>query len=273
MALDPTRRFTSRVENYRRYRPGYPAEVIALLRERCGLSPGVSVADLGAGTGIFTAQLLEAGARVWAVEPNRQMREAAERLLGAHEGFVSVAGSAEDSTLAAHAVSLVTASQAFHWFDPDRSRAEVLRILAPGGWSALVWNEHSRAQIPFLADYEALLRRHAPEFDSVRERRACGPAIRTFFGGEPERAQFAHRQVLDFEGLKGRTMSSSFVPEPGDPAHEPLLAGLRAVFERHQREGRITFPYETRVFFGQPHGRRGALGAAASRALSPGVRR
>jgi len=273
MALEPTRRFSSRAENYRRYRPGYPAEVIRLLRERCGLRPGVAVADLGAGTGIFAAQLLEAGARVWAVEPNRQMREAAEGLLGGHEGFTSVTGTAEDSTLAAHAVSLVTASQAFHWFDPDRSRAEVLRILAPGGWAALVWNEHSSEPTALLSEYEALLYRYAPEFDEVRKRRACGPAIRTFFGGEPERAVFPNRQVLDFEGLKGRTMSSSFVPEPGEPAHEPLLAGLRGVFERHQGEGQVTFPYETRVFFGQPGGRRGALGAAASLALSPGVRR
>ena len=273
MALDPTRRFASRVENYRRYRPGYPAEIIQLLCERCGLRPGVAVADLGAGTGIFTAQLLEAGARVWAVEPNRQMREAAERLLGGHEGFTSVAGTAEDSTLAAHAVSLVTARQAFHWFDQDRSRTEVLRVLAPGGWAALVWNEHSRARIPFLSDYEALLRRYAPEFDEVRKRRACGPAMRTFFGCEPECAEFTNRQELDFEGLKGRTMSSSYVPEPGDPAHEPLLAGLREVFEHHQREGQVTFSYETRVFFGQPGGRCGALGAAAFLALSPGVRR
>ena len=104
MSLDPTRRFSSRVENYRKYRPGYPAEVIALLRERCGLRLGVAVADLGAGTGIFTAQLLEAGARVWAVEPNRQMREAAEPLLGAHRGFVSLEGGAEDSTRAAYAL-------------------------------------------------------------------------------------------------------------------------------------------------------------------------
>ncbi len=252
MSLDPTRRFASRVENYRRYRPGYPAEVMQLLRERCGLRPGAAVADLGAGTGILTAQLLEVGARVWAVEPNKEMREAAERLLGERVGFTSVAGRAECTTLGSHSVSLVTASQAFHWFDPARSRTEALRILVPDGWAALVWNEHSSASTPFLLDYEALLQRYAPEYDEVRKRRAHGPSIRTFFGRDPECVVFANRQVLDFEGLKGRAMSSSYVPEPGNSAHEPLLAGLRAAFERHQREGQVTFPYEVLVFFGQP---------------------
>ena len=222
MTLDPTRPFAGRVENYRRYRPGYPAGVMQLLRERCGLLPGAAVADLGSGTGIMTAQLLEAGARVWGVEPAKEMREAAERQLGGRAGFTSVAGSAQDTTLGTHSVSLVTACQAFHWFDPAGSRAE------------------------------ALLHRHAPEYAAVRKRRAHGPAMRTFFGREPERAVFANRQVLDFEGLKGRAMSSSYVPEPDDPAHGPLLAGLRAAFERHEREGRVTFPYETLVFFGQP---------------------
>ncbi len=222
MTLDPTRRFAGRVDNYRQYRPGYPAGVIQLLRERCGLLPGAAVADLGSGTGIMTAQLLEAGARVWGVEPDKEMREAAERQLGGRAGFTSVAGSAQDTTLGTHSVSLVTACQAFHWFDPAGSRAE------------------------------ALLHRHAPEYAAVRKRRAHGPAMRTFFGREPERAVFANRQVLDFEGLKGRAMSSSYVPEPDDPAHGPLLAGLRAAFERHEREGRVTFPYETLVFFGQP---------------------
>ena len=222
MTLDPTRRFAGRVDNYRQYRPGYLAGVIQLLRERCGLLPGAAVADLGSGTGIMTAQLLEAGARVWGVEPAKEMREAAERQLGGRAGFTSVAGSAQDTTLGTHSVSLVTACQAFHWFDPAGSRAE------------------------------ALLHRHAPEYAAVRKRRAHGPAMRTFFGREPERAVFANRQVLDFEGLKGRAMSSSYVPEPDDPAHGPLLAGLRAAFERHEREGRVTFPYETLVFFGQP---------------------
>ena len=252
MALDSTLRFSSRVDNYVKYRPAYPTGVIGLLRERCGLERGSTVADLGSGTGILTALLLDAGAHVLAVEPNSEMRGAAERLLGARPGFRSVAGTAEASTLEAHSVGLVVAGQAFHWFDPGRARQEAVRILAAGGWAALMWNEAPEEPTPFLADYDALLHRHTPEYEKVRALRAQEADIREFFGGRFERAVFANRQIFDFEGLKGRLMSSSYAPEPGDPQHEPMIAGLRQVFERHQDGGKILFPYRTLVFFGQP---------------------
>ena len=252
MAMDPTLRFSSRVEHYRRYRPGYPPEAIDLLRDRCGLGPQTRVADLGSGTGILTALLLDRGAQVFAVEPNAAMRSAAEALLGTRGGFVSVAGTAEATTLEAHSVALVLAAQAFHWFDPERARNESLRILAPGGWAALIWNEPPENLTAFLAEYDALLRRHAPEYVRVRGLRAREQGIREFFGGAPQRAEFANRQIFDFEGLKGRLMSSSYAPQPGEPQHAPLIAGLRRVFERHQLGGQVVFPYRTLVFFAQP---------------------
>lgn len=250
MVLDSTQRFSSRADAYVKYRPSYPGQALELLRERCGLKPGARIADLGSGTGILTAQLLVSGTRVWAVEPNRNMREAAERLLGGRDGFTSVAGTAEATTLDSHSIDLIVAGQAFHWFDPAAARREALRILVRGGSAALLWNEHPDEPVPFLIDYEALLRRFAPEYDQVRSRRAYGPPIETFFGRMPERALFANQQVFDFEGLKGRVMSASYVPEPGQPAHEPLLAGLRETFERHQLGGTVVFPYQTLVFFG-----------------------
>ncbi len=252
MALDSTLRFSSRVDDYVKYRPGYPAEAIHLLRERCDLAPQARVADLGSGTGILTALLLEADAEVFAVEPNPGMRAAAERLLGARRGFVSVAGTAEATTLEAQSVHLVVSGQAFHWFDPGRTRAEALRILRRGGWAALIWNEAPEEPTPFLSDYDALLLRHAPEYEAVRSLRAREEGIREFFGAAPERAVFANRQIFGFEGLKGRLMSSSYAPEPGTPQHEPMIAGLRELFERHQRGGEVVFPYRTLVFFGQP---------------------
>lgn len=252
MAVDSTQRFSSRVDNYVKYRPGYPPEAVALLRERCGLARGSMVADLGSGTGILTALLLDAGAQVLAVEPNSRMRAAAERLLGARAGFRSVAGTAEASTLEPRSVGLVVAGQAFHWFDPGRARRETVRILAAGGWAALIWNEAPEQPTPFLADYDALLRRHTPEYEQVRALRAREADIREFFAGRFERAAFANRQVFDFEGLEGRLMSSSYAPEPGEPQHEPMIAGLRRLFERHQDGGKVLFPYRTLVFFGQP---------------------
>ncbi|HYL02921.1 MAG TPA: methyltransferase domain-containing protein [Steroidobacteraceae bacterium] len=252
-----TERFTSRAGDYARYRPGYPAEAIGLLRERCGLAPGAVVADLGSGTGILTALLLECGARVFAVEPNAAMRAAAESALRERPGFVSVAGSAEATTLAAHSVELLVAGQAFHWFDARAARAEALRVTRAGGWAALLWNERPAEPSPFLTDYEALLTHHAPEYLRISASRADPATMREFLGSAMELATFANEQILDFEGLRGRLMSSSYAPERGQPQHEPLMAGLREVFDRHQHGGRIVFPYRTLVYFAQlaPPGR------------------
>ncbi|HET7755659.1 MAG TPA: class I SAM-dependent methyltransferase [Steroidobacteraceae bacterium] len=249
--MRPTERFTSRAGDYARHRPGYPAAAIALLRSRCGLAAGAVVADLGSGTGILTALLLECGARVFAVEPNAAMRAAAEAALRERPDFVSVAGSAEATTLAARSVDLLVAGQAFHWFDAHAARAEALRITRPGGWAALLWNERPAQPTPFLADYEALLARYAPEYRRIGASRAAPATMREFLGSAVELATFPNEQILDFAGLRGRLMSSSYAPERGQPQHEPLLAGLREVFDRHQHGGRIVFPYRTLVYFAQ----------------------
>ena len=249
-----TERFSSRVDNYARYRPSYPPPAIELLRERCGLVSGAAVADLGSGTGILTELLLESGARVFAVEPNDAMRAAAEAQLGRHPRFRSVKGTAESSTLADASVDLLVAGQAFHWFDPRRARIEALRVLRPGAWAALLWNERPPEATPFLADYEALLKRHAPEYARITASRADVGTMREFLGAAMEVRTFANRQILDFEGLSGRLMSSSYAPEPGHPDYEPMIALLREVFARHERDGRIVMPYSTLVYFSQPGG-------------------
>ena len=251
--LSSTERFSTRVENYIKYRPSYPPALLELLRVRCGLAATSRVADIGSGTGILTELLLETGAEVFAVEPNREMREAAERLLSDYGRFRSVNGTAEATTLLDAGVDLITASQAFHWFDVQKSRRELARILGPDGWVALVWNERPPDAGAFMDDYDGLLRRHAAEYDRVTQMRADETKIREFFGKRPECALFANRQTLDFAGLHGRLMSSSYAPEPGHPEHEPMIAGLRDLFERHNRGGKVTFPYRTLVYFGQLH--------------------
>jgi SAM-dependent methyltransferase len=246
-----TERFTTRVEYYVRNRPGYPPEAVELLRSRCGLRPGAAVADLGSGTGILTGLLLKSGAEVAAVEPNAAMRAAAEAALAACPRFRSVQGSAEATTLAPASIELLVAGQAFHWFDVERARAEALRILRPGGWAALLWNERPTEATAFLADYEALLLRHAKDYARITASRADPDSMRRFLGESLEAATFPNQQIFDFAGLKGRLMSSSYAPEPGHPEHEPMIAGLREVFYRHQHNGRIVFPYRTLVYFAQ----------------------
>src|SRR3982074_3012215 len=141
MSQAPTARFSDRVENYVRYRPGYPPEVLDLLRTECGLRPSHIVAAIASGTGVFTRLLLENGNSVFAVEPNAAMREMGNRQLeslSAGDRLASVAGTAEETTLKSASVDFVTAAQAAHWFDLPRARAEFVRILRPEGWGAVI---------------------------------------------------------------------------------------------------------------------------------------
>ena len=246
----PVERFSSRVENYVKYRPGYPAAIIALLKAECDLTPRCIVADLGSGTGKLSELFLNNGNRVLGIEPNEAMRDAAERILKAHAGFTSVAGTAEATSLATASVDFVTAGQAFHWFEPAKAKAEAVRILKPGGWAVLIWNERHLDTTPFLRDYEQFLLRFGTDYQDVRHENAV-EAIAGFFAPEEVRLQnFANAQMFDFEALRGRVLSSSYTPEPEHPNFEPMLQSLREIFERHQVGGRINFDYETRVYYG-----------------------
>jgi len=250
MPLSSSERFLGRVEAYAKYRPSYPAAAIDLLEARCGLRRGADAVDLGSGTGILSALLVKRGARVFGIEPNQEMRYFSD--LAIRGEFYSDSGTAEHTQMPDRFFDLMVSGQAFHWFDPQRTRVEALRILKPGAWAALLWNERPKGLLPFLEDYEALLRRYAKEYDEVARLRAQEDGIRVFFGHAPELATFPNEQVFDFEGLAGRVMSASYAPMPDRPEHAPLMAGLRDVFDCHQRDGKVVFPYQTLVYFGQP---------------------
>lgn len=248
---DSTQRFSSRVENYVKYRPGYPSAVVDLLAAECGLTPASVIADVGSGTGILTRLLLERGCRVYGVEPNREMREAGERLLAAYPGLVSIPAPAEDTTLPAASIDIVTAGQAFHWFDRSRARAECGRILKPGGWVALIWNARRTSSTPFLRDYEQFLRTFGTDYTAVDHTHIGPNELGGFFGaGGYRTAQFDNQQRFDFEGLRGRLLSSSYTPEPSDPRHAPMLAELERLFATHAVDGMVAIDYDTSVQYG-----------------------
>ena len=121
-------------------------------------------------------------------------------------------------------------AQAFHWFDVPAARCEALRIVRPGAFGALLWNERPARVDAFLVDYEALLLKHAAEYATISASRADERGMREFFGGTMQFCTFPNQQHLDFVGLKGRLMSSSYAPEEGHPQHEPMIAGLTEVF-------------------------------------------
>ena len=250
-ASNATTRFSDRVENYVRYRPGYPVGVLQGLKKECGLRPNHTIADVAFGTGIWTRLLLENANPVFGVEPNAEMREAGERLLAAFPNFTSVAGTAEATTLPDESVDFVTAAQAAHWFDRKRARCEFARILKPGGWLVLLWNERLTDSTKFLRDYERLLLTYGTDYEEVCHERTTA-AVNEFFDPIPfQERTFAMRQEFDYSGVEGRLLSSSYAPGREHPQHTPMLRELRRIFELSSVEGRIVFEYKTRVYFGQ----------------------
>lgn len=250
--MDSTLRFSDRVENYAKYRPSYPSEVLDLLQAECGLKAGSSVADVGSGTGISARLLLDRGFKVFGVEPNDAMREYAEQDLASNPHFESVAGQAESTGLEARSIDLVLAAQAFHWFDRERFRAECLRILKPGGWTTLIWNNR-QTHTEFLRKYDELLQTGGVDYGRVDHRNITREQIQEFYGSAEVRfVTFPNRQLFGWEGLLGRVLSSSYVPLPGDERYEPMVTGLMKLFEAYQVDGQVPFEYETEVHYGQP---------------------
>lgn len=252
MTSDATQRFSNRVDAYVRARPGYPDEVVHTLEREAGLAAGATVADLGSGTGISAEIFLRHGDRVYAIEPNAAMRQAAEDRLRSLPGFTSLNGTAEATGLPDASVDLVLAAQAFHWFDPPAAKREFTRILKPGGVVALVWNSRLTDATPFLRDYEALLLEFGTDYQQVNHRQFDEAVVQAFFAPRPvERRVFPNAQQLDRDGLRSRLLSSSYVPSAEDPRSGPMLARLDEVFDRHAHDGVVELQYQTELFFGR----------------------
>jgi len=243
----PTERFSSRVEHYVRFRPGYPKEVIKVLQEECALRLDSLVADVASGTGIFTRLLLENGNRVLGVEPNADMRRAGEEYCAEFPNFTSVTGTAETTTLEDHSVDIVTAAQAAHWFDRDKSLVEFRRILKPGGYLVLLWNDRLIDSPGFNQDYEQLVLRYGTDYSEVKRRDV---AAAEFLEGIPHKKRILpNRQQMDFEALQGRLLSSSYIPQPGEPSYVQMILDLRRLFDRYQSDGRVQMGYDTKVYY------------------------
>jgi ubiquinone/menaquinone biosynthesis C-methylase UbiE len=250
-ANDSVKRFDSRVENYAKYRPHYPPEIIELLKLECGLNPKSVVADVGSGTGIFSELFLKNGNQLLGVEPNATMRSAAENLLKSYPHFVSIDGTAESTGLPDNSVDFIVAAQAFHWFDREKSRLEFTRILKPAGWVVLVWNERRLDSTPFLRECEEMFLSYGTDYGKIRHENVR-KEIGGFFFPQPVRNKSIDNfQEFDFEGFEGRVRSASYTPEPGNPNFEPMMARLREIFDIHSRDGRVTYEYDTTVYYGQ----------------------
>lgn len=248
---DAKQRFSNRVEDYVRYRPGYPAAVLDLLRSDCGLHPGHVVADIGSGTGLLSELFLKNGNRVYGVEPNKDMRAAGEEYLASYDGFCSVEGAAEETTLSDASVDFVSAGQAFHWFDPAGARREFSRILRSPAWIVILWNDHRMEERQLIREYEELLERFGVDYKRVKDSYPEMHHIRNFFGGNNFFSRdLPNEQILDWEGLCGRLRSSSFTPTEEHPNYVPMMKELERIFRAHEQQGRVRMEYATHIYFG-----------------------
>ena len=249
MVKTPTERFSHTVENYVKYRPSYPSEVVELLQEKCSLTGHSKVADIGSGTGIFTKLLLEQGCEVYGVEPNREMAQAAEQYLSAFPRFISINAPAEHTNLSDQSVDLIIAAQAFHWFDLPKVKREFLRILKPQGFVVLIWNLRLRNS-GIMQAYDALLQKFGTDYKDVcANNNITDDVIRDFCAPNPVEIVFLpNKQMMNWEELKGRLLSTSYVPKPGDNHYDEMLIAAEKMFNDHQQQGQINFDYETKIY-------------------------
>jgi len=247
---DAKERFSSRVADYVRYRPGYPSAVLELLRSECGLRPGHVIADIGSGTGFLSELFLKNGNRVYGVEPNKDMRQAGEEYLASYDGFSSIDGSAEATTLDDASVDFITAGPSFHWFEPNAARREFVRILKPGGSMVIAWNDRRMDEAPFTRDYENILERFGVDYKKVKDSYPEAERIRRFLTTFSQR-DLPNHQILDWDSLSGRLRSSSFTPTEGHPNFAPMMADLKRLFDAHQEQGQVRMDYFMRIYYGQ----------------------
>ena len=247
---DSTRRFSGRVENYVRYRPTYPEGVLEVLRQETGLRSEDAIADIGSGTGISAEHFLHNGNEVFGVEPNLEMRRAAESQLQQYAKFHSIVGTAEATTLTNRSVNYVVAAQAFHWFDQEKAKQEFVRILRPDGWVVLIWNSRRMDSTAFLREYEALLQQYGTDYREIRHNNIKLGELEAFFGGSVEVRSHYNEQLFDFEGLKGRLLSSSYVPNADHPNFLKMVQALEHIFNQRQQNGKVRFEYDTKIYFG-----------------------
>ncbi len=244
--VDPKTRFSSRVENYIKYRPSYPNEIIPFLIEQEILNKDSKIADIGSGTGILSELFLKNGNIVYGIEPNDDMRRASENFLKKYSNFMSIKGSAESTNLRELSIDLITVGQAFHWFMLNETKTEFRRILKPKGYVTLIWNNRRKDETNFSSNYEQFILKYGTDYKEVRKNEKN---VDKFF--KYNKATFYNYQELNFESLKGRLLSTSYIPQEESANFIQMLNELKELYNRHQKNGLIRIEYDTEIYFGQ----------------------
>ncbi len=250
--MNTVERFSKTVRDYSKYRPGYPKEILRFLEERLGLRPKALVADIGSGTGKLTELFLENGNTTYAIEPNTVMRQAAEARLEGFENFRSIDGTAEQTSLPDRKINFITAAQAFHWFDVERTRREFVRILRPEGWVVLIWNKRVDECSPFMRAYNNFLKAYSTDYSLVNLRKVSDRHLSSFYGHHQYALKcFENEQIFDQDGLLGRYFSCSYALDADHPLYSAAKSNLSDIFTRFSEKGKVVMIYRTEVYYGQ----------------------
>lgn len=245
-------KFTGRADIYSIYRPAYPKLFLDYLYSKIGFSASSVIADIGAGTGIFSSMLLERGSFVFCVEPNADMRRTAQAKLKQYARCTLLDSPAESIELGPHTVDFVTVAQAFHWFDRNSFRAECRRILKPGGRVVLVWNIRDSTDALTLEN-AAINRRLCPKFKGFSGGSAEHPeAYDDFFkAGSRIFKEFENDLLFDKQGFIGRCLTGSYAPVESDPYYNDYVDSIGELFEKHCRQEQIRIANLTRCYIGE----------------------
>jgi SAM-dependent methyltransferase len=254
MNADVTKRFSNRVNDYIKYRPGYPEEIVPFLKKNCGLKGSSVIADIGSGTGKSAEIFLKNGNSVMAVEPNLEMREAAENIYTGVPNFISIDGRAEATGLKSNTIDFVVAGQAFHWFNYKEAKAEFQRILKPGGFVILIWNEREKGETGFMGNYDQFLSDYSIDYREIDHRNVDENTLQEFYSPcSYSLEKFDYKQVFDFIGLKGRYDSCSYAYPQDDARYENTITELMQLFEKYQQNGKVVMEYVTKMYWGKLH--------------------
>ncbi|MEE1013816.1 MAG: class I SAM-dependent methyltransferase [Clostridia bacterium] len=246
--MNNTKRFDGKGEIYAKARPKYATELFEYMKSELNIPQGSVFADIGSGTGIFTEQLLEKGYRVYAVEPNEDMRKQAEAKLSNNNFFVSVNGTDSNTNIADNSVDYISIAQAFHWFDADAFRKECNRILKPNGKIMIVYNSRDidAACTKALAELRSEYNSEFHGFSNGISDEKC----KAFFNGNCDVFRMDNSQSYDKQGYVNRVLSSSYSLCEGDEKYEEYLKEINQIFDKYSVDGLLTVPTYTVAYIG-----------------------
>jgi ubiquinone/menaquinone biosynthesis C-methylase UbiE len=247
---DATTRFSTKAEVYARARPRYPRTVVTFLEEQGVLRPDSMIADIGVGTGLSAEPFLEAGYQVIGVEPNERMRLEGDAYLKKYSRYRSVIGTAEATTLADASVEVAIAAQAFHWFDIESTRAEMQRILKPGGWFVAMWNHRNHQSSPVQEQYETILRKYCSEYPRLAILYRSPERSAAFFVNGYHDATLPNPGQMSWDLFAARIQSASYIPKETEREYGQMIQEMQQLFEKYAHGGVLRFDLEIWLHWG-----------------------